>query len=197
MTDEFAQIQNSIELLMHDKMPQEVVNKAKNKFTKKTIDKGDILVYQEAVQKEIYFVTSGLLRSYYIDMNGNDVTRFFSKEGSVLCYEILFDHKPSNRSVEALEDCVVMAIPCNDLKNLIEDHIYCMKAYTKLLERKLEYKIQRESSFLLKSATERYLDFKKRYPKLEKRINQAYIASYIGITPVSLSRIRRTIAEEI
>ncbi|MFB5674852.1 Crp/Fnr family transcriptional regulator [Paenibacillus terreus] len=196
MTDEFVQIQNSIELLMQDKMPQEVVNRAMNKFTKKTIAKGDILVHQGAVQKEIYFVTSGLLRSYYIDMNGNDVTRFFSKEGSVLCYEILFDHKPSNRSVEALEECVIMAIPCNDLKKLIEDHLYCMKAYTTLLERKLEYKIQRESSFLLKSATERYLDFKKRYPTLEKRINQAYIASYIGITPVSLSRIRRTIEEE-
>lgn len=197
MKDEFAQIQNSIELLMQDNMPQEVVDKAMTMFTKKTIPKGDILVHQGAVQNEIYFVTSGLLRSYYIDMNGNDVTRFFSKEGSLLCYERLFDHKPSNRSVEALEECVVMVIQCNNFKTLIEDHLYCMKAYTRLLERKLEYKIQRESSFLLKSATERYVDFKRMYPTLEKRIHQAYIASYIGITPVSLSRIRRTIAEEI
>ncbi|WP_025716832.1 Crp/Fnr family transcriptional regulator [Paenibacillus sp. 1-18] len=197
MKDEFAQIQNSIELLMQDKLPQEVVNHAMNKLTKKKIAKGDLLVHQGVVQKEIYFVISGLLRSFYIDVNGDDITRFFSKEGSVLCYEILFDHKPSNRCIEALEDSVVMAMPCNDFKKLIENHIYCMKAYTKLLERKLEYKIQRESSFLLKSATERYLDFRKRYPQLEKRINLAYIASYIGITPVSLSRIRRAIAEEI
>ncbi|MDP1509964.1 Crp/Fnr family transcriptional regulator [Paenibacillus sp. CMAA1739] len=197
MKDEFAQIQNSIELLMQDKLPQEVVNHAMNKFTKKKIAKGDLLVHQGVVQKEIYFVISGLLRSFYIDVNGDDITRFFSKEGSVLCYEILFDHKPSNRCIEALEDSVVMAMSCNDFKKLIENHIYCMKAYTKLLERKLEYKIQRESSFLLKSATERYLDFRKRYPQLEKRINLAYIASYIGITPVSLSRIRRAIAEEI
>ncbi|OBA07434.1 hypothetical protein A9P44_09970 [Paenibacillus polymyxa] len=197
MEDEFAQIQNSIELLMQDKLPQEVVNHAMNKFTKKKIAKGDLLVHQGVVQKEIYFVISGLLRSFYIDVNGDDITRFFSKEGSVLYYEILFDHKPSNRCIEALEDSVVMAMSCNDFKKLIENHIYCMKAYTKLLERKLEYKIQRESSFLLKSATERYLDFRKGYPQLEKRINLAYVASYIGITPVSLSRIRRAIAEEI
>lgn len=62
---------------MQDNMPQEVVDKAMTMFTKKTIPKGDILVHQGAVQNEIYFVTSGLLRSYYIDMNGNDVTRFF------------------------------------------------------------------------------------------------------------------------
>ncbi|TQS00935.1 Crp/Fnr family transcriptional regulator [Paenibacillus ottowii] len=197
MEDEFAQIQYSIELLMQDKLPQEVVNHAMNEFTKKKIAKGDLLVHQGVVQKEIYFVISGLLRSFYIDVNGDDITRFFSKEGSVLCYEILFDHKPSNRCIEALEDSVVMSMSCNDFKKLIENHIYCMKAYTKLLERKLEYKIQRESSFLLKSATERYLDFRKGYPQLEKRINLAYVASYIGITPVSLSRIRRAIAEEI
>lgn len=197
MKEEFAQIQKTIEEFMQVKIPEEVLKKAINMFTKKIIAKGDIVVRVGDIQKEIYFVTSGLLRSYYIDINGNDVTRFFTKEGSLFCLEILFDNKPSKRCIEALEDCTVVAIQCKDLKKLIEDNIYCMKAYTKILERSLEYKIERESSFLLKSATERYLNFKRMYPELEKRINQAYIASYIGITPVSLSRIRRTIIEEV
>lgn len=197
MKKEFAYIQNTIEEFMQLKIPEEVVLKAINMFTKKTISKGDIVVHVGDIEKEICFVTSGLFRSYYIDINGNDVTRFFTKEGEILSLEILFNNKPSKRCIEALEDSTVMAIQYEDLKKLIEDNIYCMKAYTKILEHSLEYKIERESSFLLKSATERYLDFKRMYPELEKRINQAYIASYIGITPVSLSRIRRTISEEI
>lgn len=197
MKEELIQIQNTIEKFMQAKIPQEVVKKSANMFTKKIITKGDIVVHVGDIKKEIYFVTAGLLRSYYIDINGNDVTRFFTKEGALFCLEILFDNKPSKRCIEALEDCTVMTIQYKDLKKLIEDNIYCMKAYTKMLERSLEYKIERESGFLLKSATERYLDFKRMYPELEKRINQAYIASYIGITPVSLSRIRRTIIEEV
>jgi CRP-like cAMP-binding protein len=197
MKEEFIQIQNIIEEFMQVKMPEEVVKKAINMFTKNIIAKGEIVVHVGDIQKKIYFVISGLLRSYYIDINGDDVTRFFTKEGSLFCLEILFGNKPSKRCIEALEDCTVVAIKCKDLKKLIEDNTYCMKAYTKILERSLEYKIERESSFLLKSATERYLDFKRMYPELEKRINQAYIASYIGITPVSLSRIRRTIIEEV
>jgi len=64
------------------------------------------------------------------------------------------------------------------------------------LEKTIVYKMHRENAFLIKSATERYLDFKREFPLLEKRVNQSYIASYLGITPVSLSRIRRTIREE-
>ena len=56
--------------------------------------------------------------------------------------------------------------------------------------------MNRESEFQIKSATERYIDFKKEFPNLEKRVNQSYISSYLGITAVSLSRIRRTIREE-
>lgn len=56
--------------------------------------------------------------------------------------------------------------------------------------------MNRESGFQIKSATERYIDFKKEFPNLEKRVNQSYISSYLGITAVSLSRIRRTIREE-
>lgn len=196
MKQELVQIRNIIEEIMQLKVPEEVAKKAINMFTKKTIARGDIVVHVGDMQKEIYFVTSGLLRSYYIDINGNDITRFFADEGSLFCIETLIDNKPSKRCIEALEDCTIATVQCKDLKNLIDDDLYCMKAYTKILERSLEYKIERESSFLLKSATERYLDFKRRYPELEKRINQVYIASYIGITPVSLSRIRRTIIEE-
>lgn len=64
------------------------------------------------------------------------------------------------------------------------------------LENSLLYKMEREYAFQIMSATERYIAFQREYKEIEKRINQRYIASYLGITPESLSRIRRTIKEE-
>lgn len=184
-----------VERFMQVKIPSEIVEKAANMITSRVISKGEVIVHVGDMQKEVYFIKSGLLRSYYIDINGKDVTRFFIKEDSLCCTEILFNQEPSKRCIEALEDCSVLAINGSEFKELIGAHKYCIEAYIKMLECSLRYKIERESSFLLKSATERYLDFKRMYPQLEGRVNQMYIASYLGITPVSLSRIRRTIRE--
>lgn len=82
------------------------------------------------------------------------------------------------------------------MKSLFGEDIYWIKIWNQLLQNSIRYKIYRESCFLTESATERYIDFKRRHPDLEKRVNQSYIVSYLGITPVSLSRIRRMIKEE-
>ena len=69
------------------------------------------------------------------------------------------------------------------------------KIWNHMLQNAIEYKIYRESCFLMETATKRYLSFRKSYSELEKRVSQAHIASYLGITPVSLSRIRKSIKE--
>jgi CRP-like cAMP-binding protein len=196
MIEGLEQIKQMVEKYMQVEMPDEVFKKVVGMVKSRTISKGEIVVHVGDVQKDLYFVISGLLRSYYIDINGNDVTRFFMKENSLCCSEILLKQEPSKCCIEALDDCKVLVINERNLRELIEGNMYCMKAYIKTLEDSIVYKIDRESSFLLKSATERYLDFKREYAQLEERVNQAYIASYLGITPVSLSRIRRTIREE-
>lgn len=188
-----VQMQHMIEKFVQAKMPNEVIKKIENIFKNKKISKGDIVKQVGDIENEIYFVLSGLLRSYYIDINGNEITHFFPRRGTLCFGEALFCEGPSRHCVEALEDCEVLEVSVNDFKKLVEENIYCMKAHIKLLEYSFKYKIERESSFLLKSATERYLDFKSMYPELEGRVNQAYIASYLGITPVSLSRIKRAI----
>ncbi|WP_297424999.1 Crp/Fnr family transcriptional regulator [Clostridium sp.] len=196
MIEEFLQLQNVIENFIDAKIPEDVIEKAVHKVTSKVISKGEVIVHIGEMKSEIYFVTSGLIRNYYIDINGNDITRFFIEEGSFCNTEILLKLEPSKYCIEALEDCKALVIHKKILKELIEENLYCMKVYMKALENSLRYKIDRESSFLLKSATERYLDFRKMHPSLEERVYQSYIASYLGITPVSLSRIRRTIKEE-
>lgn len=69
--------------------------------------------------------------------------------------------------------------------------------YIKKLEETIIYKMNRENGFQTKSETERYLEFKRSYYEIENRVNQSCIASYLGVSPVSLSRIRRTIKEEL
>ena len=88
-----------------------------------------------------------------------------------------------------------MRCPVLDFKKIIENDSDGIKLYVWLLESSLAYKIHRENSFLDKNATERYIDFKFENPGIEKLISQKYIASYLGITPESLSRIRRALKE--
>lgn len=189
-------MQQMVENLMQAKMPDEVLKKISDMIKSKTIPNGEMVVHVGDVQNEIYLVLSGLLRSYYIDIHGNDITHFFPRKGTLCCGESLFSDGLSKHCVEALEDCEVLAISVDNFRQLIEENIYCLKAHLKLLECSFKYKLDRESSFLLKSATERYIDFKNKYPELEKSVYQAYIASYLGITPVSLSRIRRALKDQ-
>jgi CRP-like cAMP-binding protein len=194
--EELIQMRQMIEKFIQLKMPEEVFKRLESIFKIKKISKGEIVIHVGDTPNELYFVLSGVLRSYYIDIKGNDVTHFFPRRTSICCGEALFIEVPSKHCIEALEDCEALAANVNDAKNLIEEEIYFMKVHLKTLEWSFKYKIERESSFLMKSATERYLDFKSMYPELDGRVYQAYIASYLGITPVSLSRIKRAIREQ-
>ena len=160
-----------------------------------TLKKNDILIRIGDKNSYIFFVVSGILRDYYIDDDGNDVTRFFSYEGGLCGGESLISNEPSAICTEALEDCILLRCSVSDFTEIIVNNSEATKAYIWLLESSLAYKIHRENSFLIKSAAERYIDFKRENPDIEKRVNQKYIASYLGITPVSLSRIRRALKE--
>lgn len=141
---------------------------------------------------KLMILFSGLIRHYYVDIDGNDITRFFSMEGDIIGGISIGDN-PFAR--EAVEDCEMLVIDSIKFMEIVNSDIDLLKLFNKVLLKGLDYKIYRESSFLMLSATERYINFKRMYPGLEKRVNQMHIASYLGITPVSLSRIRKTIKE--
>ncbi len=144
---------------------------------------------------KIYYICKGLCRSYYIDQKGNDVTRFFIEAGDWCLTEIQILDEPSELCVETLEDCEFLVFRISDFAALANND-FLKDAYIQALMSNIRYKIKRESVFLMCSATERYQDFQKRYPGLEQRITQNQLASYLGITPTSLSRIRRTLRRE-
>lgn len=143
-----------------------------------------------------FLLLSGIIRGYYLDVDGNDVTHMFIFEGTTYGSDFLTTDKPHVCNFEALEDCMAAELNRTVLLERLKTDQSLMTAYIRMLEEALKRKILRETSLVTKTATERYLDFKKEYPDIDERISQAHIASYLGISPVSLSRIRRVIREE-
>lgn len=143
-----------------------------------------------------FFLLSGIIRGYYLDVDGNDITHMFIFEGTAYGADFLTIDKPHVCSFEALEECTAVEIKRTVLEEELKNNLDLMMAYIHMLEEALKRKILRETSLVTKTATERYLDLKKEYPAIDKRVSQAHIASYLGISPVSLSRIRRVIREE-
>lgn len=164
--------------------------------SKRFFKKGELILGMGECMTKTYFIIDGIVRSYYLDTEGNDVTKNFMKEYDFCIGESVFSTTKSGEGFEAIEDVVALEFEAKQLKEYLLSNKTLTCLYIKILENTLIYKMNRENGFQIKSATERYLDFKKNYPNIEERVNQSYIASYLGITPVSLSRIRRTIKEE-
>lgn len=147
-------------------------------------------------QDFIYLITKGIVRSYYLDVNGNDVTKTFMKENDFCVGESLFETEPSIQCFETLEPVSAIKMKAADFKRIILSDEELTEIYIRFLEQNLIYKMQRESSFQIMNATERYIHFHKMFDAIEQRVNQSYIASYLGIAPESLSRIKRVIKEK-
>ena len=141
-------------------------------------------------------VLSGMVRSYYIDEEGNDVTRGFSSAGTLCMDEGFFGYTERICMWETLEETTLMLCETLKIKDLIRDNVRFKDIWITLLEGALRYKMYRENGFLVENATERYLHFKKQYPDLSGRIPLKHIATYLGIAPESLSRIRSAMREE-
>lgn len=158
--------------------------------------KGDLIIVAGQDDYEPCILLSGLVRVFFLNAEGVDVTNLFIFENTFYGSDFLTMQKASVCSFEALEDCVSLALNRPVLHETIKNNIQLLLIYVGILEQSMNKKILRENALITKSATERYLDMKKEYHGIEKRVSQAHIASYLGITPVSLSRIRRVIREE-
>ncbi len=157
---------------------------------------GDLVIVAGQDGYEPSVLLSGLIRVFFLNAEGVDVTNLFIFENTFYGSDFLTMKKAHVCSFEALEDCVSLVLNRQVLNETLQSDIRLLLGYTGILEQSLNKKILRENALITKSATERYLDLKNEYPNIEKRVSQTLIASYLGITPVSLSRIRRVIREE-
>ena len=141
------------------------------------------------------FVIDGLVRCYYIDDEGNDITRGFSVRDGLCMEDGLFGYTESMTECETLTDTTLMIFKVDEIKRLIHENDALKNAYIYILENGLKYKIYRENGFLVESASERYLHFRKLFPEIARDVKQQYIATYLGIAPESLSRIKKNLKE--
>jgi CRP-like cAMP-binding protein len=144
------------------------------------------------VPRNMGYNLNGIFRLYYIDENGNDLTKGFSTAGKfVVSYSALVQKRPSYFFIEAMVASDILQFTFDLWQQMIEEDIRWYPFVFKLLEAVCIMKEMREKSFLLDDAATRYLNFRREYPDLENVIKLYHIASFIGITPEALSRIRK------
>lgn len=161
-------------------------------FKPKEIKKDMFFLKEGESSKEIGFITKGAFRSYYIDKTGDDITKYFFYEGGILfSYVAYLSQKEAMYYIQALEDSEILVAKISDFEKIVEGNYKLLLFYKKMIDSILVMKEEHASSFKLLPSTERYKQFLAVYPGLEKRIKQCHLASYLGITPVSLSRIRK------
>ena len=142
-----------------------------------------------------YLILKGVVRGYYIDKQGNDITKCFCSENEFFSSEGLRTEGGYSCTIECLEDCKCIKFPYKLIHYLsLEDKR--LKAFIdQLYYNEVDKLENRVKKFMLMSAEERYNDFCEYYPFLQHRIALKYIASYIGVRAASLSRIRKNLQE--
>jgi CRP-like cAMP-binding protein len=154
------------------------------------IPKGESFIEPGQPSSEAGIIVSGLMRLYYTDTEGREATKAFRGPGEmVAAYAELLEKRPSRISVEALEDTELLVVRYERVTALYDDHPSWQELGRAIAEDHYRQRERREQELLLNSATERWQDFNKERPDLAARLPQKIIASYLGITPVALSRI--------
>ncbi|MDR6570043.1 MULTISPECIES: Crp/Fnr family transcriptional regulator [Chitinophaga] len=164
--------------------------KISNKLQFAEFKRKQIVLKQEDVCDHLFFVSKGLLRAYY-DKDGEDVTSWFMMDNDFIVSVLsFFERSKSHEAIEALEDCELAYIHYDDLM-----YLYAHSLEFNIIGRKLtEYYYCRSEERLLamrkQKASDRYDFLLQKHPELIKRVPSAYIASYLGISRETLSRIR-------
>lgn len=161
------------------------------KFAKNTIIEkaGKIHQYQN-------FVVSGILRKYQLEETGLEVTTAINTEpGFFSCYFSLMDRKISDENLECITDCILLRVKREDIDILFEQG-KTIHQYTILLFQKIMEEQKNEALAIVNlTAKQRYVKFVHQYPSLIQNVPLQYIASLLGVTPQSLSRIRNEITK--
>lgn len=159
-------------------------------LVRKEVNKGEIPLKEGDVCHEIVFVGKGMLRQFYYK-NGKDVTEHFSYEGCIIiCIESFLKQEPTRVMVEALEPSVVYLVPYDALQKLINESVEINTFYRKMLEYSLIVSQIKADSWRFETARERYNLLLKHQPEVIKRAPLSHIASYLLMTPETLSRVR-------
>jgi len=152
--------------------------------------KNEVILSEGEVCRNIYWVQKGLVRQFY-HKNGKELTEYMAAENNiVMCIESLFKEEPSNLQIHALEPTLLYAMSKKELEAVAMRSVNIQILYRKILEESLIISQRRADMLRFESAQDRYQKLMKRAPQLVLRAPLVYIASYLQMTPETLSRVR-------
>ncbi|RKN83232.1 MULTISPECIES: Crp/Fnr family transcriptional regulator [Ulvibacterium] len=166
------------------------------KFKKITLKKGDVLLRSGEKVSYTHYVHIGCLRCYFIDEFGKDHTlQFAIKDWWISDYTAFFSGTKAMMNIECIKDTTLYRLSRKNMEQLYLDIPAFETFFRKKLEKRMEAFHRRTLNNLAFPAKDRYLSFVKTYPRIEQQVKNYHIASYLGITTESLSRIRKEIAQ--
>ena len=164
-----------------------------------TLKKGETLLQNGEIAKNLHFIAKGILRAFITDQQGNFYNKNLFPENSFAGSKVsLMLQTASNFTIEALEDCVLINISYKKYMELINENDDLKNFYIAHLEKTwIIEKEQREVALVMQNATERYVKLLEKYPEIADRVPLLHIASHLGITPTQLSRIRKSLEKDL
>ena len=159
------------------------------------LNAGDIFLKEGSLKSNIYFVKEGLIRSYFVNEKGEEITNRLRYENQAMsCYEIDMLNEPSRFNLQALEPTELIVMEVKTMRQIVHGNPKLEPGLRFFVNSSLVEALIALDDFMLLSPEQRYVKFVKEHPELLNRVPNKYIANVLGITPVSLSRIRKRIS---
>lgn len=179
------------------KIPQNEISNCGAYYTANFLKKGNFLLREGEVCQYTFFVEKGLLRMYSIDKNGKEhIIQFAPEKWLISDRSSLYFNEKSNYYIDVVEDSEVLFLSNDFFQNLNMLYPETGENNDRLLHKHISNLQNRVNSLLAETAEERYLNFVKMYPNILQRVPQWMVASYLGITPESLSRVRKELVKK-
>ena len=159
-------------------------------FIPVNIARNDFIIREGKVSKHLYFINEGILRSFY-QKDGFETTRYFACENEFgAALKSFLTQQPTVENIQALEDCSLLQLSYDNLQILYKTHSILESFFRQLFEDAYVILTNRIEALITKTAEERYNELVAERPDLLQRVPQQYLATFLGVRPVSLSRIR-------
>jgi CRP-like cAMP-binding protein len=189
------EILSNVILHLNPQMNKDALDYLLESCTFSTYKNKDEIIKPLESQRNLYFLTSGLVRGYYIDEKGNDITiRFINNQGWIKPYTALLSNTPSKYTFQCLEECSVINLPFEKINEGYNQFSSLERLGRLIAESVLKTQQARIESFQFLDAEERYLEFLDNYPELFNRVSLSHLCTYLGLQRQSLTRIRKKIA---
>lgn len=182
-------------LRLFDSFSDQEENLIRSQFPLRKFHEGEELCKIGEVCNAMNFVCSGVLRIYSLSEKGTENTHFFLKENQFCCVlDSFVSHTPSKSAIQAACDTEVIVLQRHTMTNVYTAIPHLKTAIDQIIQKSLIEKIALRNQYLGEDATTRYANFLIRQPEIAMRVSLGDIASYLGVTQQSLSRIRKNLA---